>query len=97
MFARRARFAELVRKGVDQETATERAAAEIASAGNDRLIVSMPPQEGKSSRITRYGVLWLLRQFPTLRVGIVSYDGDNAGQFAYLVRRGYRAVQRHEQ
>jgi predicted phage terminase large subunit-like protein len=86
MFARRARFAELVRKGVDQETATERAAAEIASTGNDRLIVSMPPQEGKSSRITRYGVLWLLRQFPTLRVGIVSYDGDNAGQFSYLVR-----------
>jgi predicted phage terminase large subunit-like protein len=86
MFARRARFAELVREGVSQETATERAAAEIASAGNDRLIVSMPPQEGKSSRITRYGVLWLLRQFPTLRVGIVSYDGDNAGQFSYLVR-----------
>jgi predicted phage terminase large subunit-like protein len=86
MYARRARFAELVRKGVDQEMATERAASEIADAGNDRLIVSMPPQEGKSSRITRYGVLWLLRQFPSLRVGIVSYDGDNAGQFSYLVR-----------
>ncbi len=86
MYTRRARFAELMGEGINQETATERAAAEIASAGNDRLIVSMSPQEGKSSRITRYGVLWLLRQFPTLKVGIVSYDGDNAGQFSYLVR-----------
>src|ERR1039458_6474924 len=35
MLARRARFAELVRKGVDQETATERAASEIASARSE--------------------------------------------------------------
>jgi predicted phage terminase large subunit-like protein len=86
MFARRARFAELIRAGVEQEEATERAAIEIESAGNDRLIVSMSPQEGKSSRVTRYGVLWLMKQFPTLRVGIVSYDGDNAAQFSYLIR-----------
>ena len=74
MFARRARFAELIRAGVEQEEATERAAIEIESAGNDRLIVSMSPQEGKSSRVTRYGVLWLLKQFPTLRVGIVDRE-----------------------
>ncbi len=86
MFARRARFAELIRAGVEQEEATERAAIEIESAGNDRLIISMSPQEGKSSRVTRYGVLWLLKQFPPLRVGIVSYDGDNAAQFSYLIR-----------
>jgi hypothetical protein len=41
-------------------------------------------------------VLWLLRQFPTLKVGIVSYDGDNAGQFSYLVRADIEHFRRRE-
>jgi hypothetical protein len=36
--------------------------------------------------VTRYGILWLLRQFPTLRIGLVSYDGANAAQFSYQIR-----------
>jgi predicted phage terminase large subunit-like protein len=86
MFARRRRFVELTNDGLSLEEAIQRAANEIESRGNDRLIVSAPPQEGKSSRITRHGVLWLLRQFPWLRVGIVSYDGDVAGQFSWQIR-----------
>lgn len=86
MFARRARFAELANHGVSQQDATGQVIAEIPDVGNDRLCLSMPPQEGKSSRVGRYGVLWLLRQFPDLRVGVVSYDGDHAARISYQIR-----------
>lgn len=86
MFARRTRFSELVRSGVQHRYAVQRVMDEIPSAGITRLIISMPPQEGKSSRVSRYGMEWLLRQFPTLRVAIVSYDGGNAGQFSGQIR-----------
>src|ERR1019366_784820 len=72
MYERRHRFAE--------EEAIERTASEIPPAGIDRLLISFAPQQGKSARVTRYGILWLLRQFPMLRIGLVSYDGANAGQ-----------------
>lgn len=86
MFARRRLFAELVKTGLDEQAAAEIAGSQVPDAGITRLIVSMPPQEGKSSRISRYGILWLLRQFPTLRIGLVSYDGVNAAQFSYQIR-----------
>jgi hypothetical protein len=92
MMRRRERLVELV--GADEEnvdgdalaTAIELVEAEIPDAGNARLIVSAPPQEGKSQRITRYGLLWLLRQFPTLRIGIVSFDGDAAATWSWQIR-----------
>ena len=86
MYERRHRFAELVRKGVDEEEAIEQTVSEIPPAGIDRLLISFAPQQGKSARVTRYGILWLLRQFPTLRIGLVSYDGANAAQFSYQIR-----------
>jgi hypothetical protein len=86
MYARRARFAELVRQDVDEEEAIEQTVSEIPPAGIDRLLISFCPQQGKSSRVTRYGILRLLRQFPMLRVGLVSYDGANANQFGYQIR-----------
>lgn len=86
MFARRARFAALMDDGLSEREATGQAMSEILPAGNDRLTVSMPPQEGKSSRVGRYGVLWWLRQFPGLHVGVVSYDGTLAQRTSYLVR-----------
>jgi predicted phage terminase large subunit-like protein len=86
MYQRRAKFAELMRTGMDEDVAIERSAELVPARGVNRLIVSMPPQEGKSQRITRYGVLWLLKQFPMLRIGIVSYDGDKAGEFSQFIR-----------
>ena len=86
MMRRQGRLAELEAEGVELQEATERAAVEIPSAGNDRLILSAPPQEGKSQLTTRYFPLWLLRQFPTLRIGIVSYDGEVAGGFGWQIR-----------
>lgn len=86
MRSRRERFAALMNEGLSEAQATSRASQEIPPAGNDRLTISMPPQEGKSSRVGRYGVLWWLRQFPGLHIGIVSYDGDHANRISYLVR-----------
>jgi predicted phage terminase large subunit-like protein len=50
-----------------------------------RLIVTMPPQEGKSSLVTRYGSLWALLRDPSRRVALTSY-GDR------LARRWGRAI-----
>lgn len=86
MFRRRARFVELVDQGVALEVAIEACEIEIPDEGNNRLILSMAPQEGKSTRATRNQILWLLRQFPTLRAGIVSYDGAVASTFSYQIR-----------
>jgi predicted phage terminase large subunit-like protein len=51
-----------------------------------RLIISMPPQEGKSQRVTKTGVLWALLQNPELRFGIVSYAQELAEGFAREIR-----------
>lgn len=51
-----------------------------------RLIVSMPPQEGKSQRVTKTSVLWRLIQDPDTRVGIASYSQSLAEQFSHEIR-----------
>lgn len=44
----------------------------------DSLAVSLPPQEGKSLKISRRFPEWLLDRFPHLRIAIVSYEQDIA-------------------
>ena len=96
MYARRRRLVELI---AEYETRTgrrapshvkqefiERAADEIPDEGINRLIISMPFQEGKSTRVNRYGLEWILRQFPELEALLVSYDGVNANRISYQVR-----------
>lgn len=51
-----------------------------------RLAVFMPPQEGKSRRVTIAGPLWLWSQDPSLRIGIVSFESGTAGDFGREVR-----------
>jgi predicted phage terminase large subunit-like protein len=51
-----------------------------------RLLISLPPQEGKSQRATKTGTLWALTQNPQLRVGIVSYSQPLAEGFGRDVR-----------
>lgn len=51
-----------------------------------RLLVSMPPQEGKSQRVTKTGSLWALIRNPDLRVGIVSYAQSLAEGFGREIR-----------
>jgi predicted phage terminase large subunit-like protein len=60
----------------------------VAAANGDRprLIFTMPPQEGKSWRVSRAFPLWLLHRNPDLRIGIISYAEDLAVAVAGRVR-----------
>lgn len=51
-----------------------------------RLIISVPPQEGKSSRVTKVGSLWALARDPERRLAIVSYSQPLAEGFGRDVR-----------
>lgn len=62
------------------------ALVDVAEGRCDRLIISMPPQEGKSTRTTKIGSLWFLTQHPTWRVAIVSYASSLAEEFGRDVR-----------
>lgn len=57
-----------------------------------RLAVSIAPQEGKSSRLTRVGSLWALIRNPELRVGIVSYSQALAEGFGRDIRNWITAA-----
>lgn len=86
MLHRRASFARYRKRGLSEQDARERAEHDVPQEGTQRLIISMPPQEGKSERTTHVGLLWLLRRHPSLRIGIVSYGLDIAQSFSYRIR-----------
>lgn len=60
---------------------------QIGDGTNDRLMVFMPPQEGKSQKISRRFPAWLLAHDPTLRIAIVSYAADKAVRWGRQIRR----------
>ena len=51
-----------------------------------RLIISMPPQEGKSQRASRRFPLWALHQNPDLRIAMASYETRIATRWGRTVR-----------
>lgn len=51
-----------------------------------RLIISMPPQEGKSQRASRRFPLWALVQNPDLRIAIASYEHGVARRWGRAIR-----------
>jgi predicted phage terminase large subunit-like protein len=86
MYQRRRRYAQLVRQGVPDAIAIEQTEIEIPNKGVNRLIVSVPPQEGKSTLISQYNIEWELQQFAAMRFALVSYGDSNAGRISYLIR-----------
>ena len=52
----------------------------------DRLIINLPPQEGKSTRVTTIGPLWFLTRNKNRRIAIVSYAQDLADDFGRSIR-----------
>lgn len=58
----------------------------VESGEIDRLIVNLPPQEGKSTRVTTIGPLWFLTRNPERRIAIVSYAQDLADEFGRNIR-----------
>lgn len=59
---------------------------------DSRLIITMPPQEGKSTRVARDFVLWALVQNPDTRCVAASYGQDLANRNGRAVRR---AIEQH--
>jgi predicted phage terminase large subunit-like protein len=52
----------------------------------DGLVVSMPPQHGKSELISKYLPAWYLMNFPDRRVILTSYEADFAAQWGRKTR-----------
>lgn len=64
---------------------------QIAEGHITRLIVSVPPQEGKSQRISRAFLLWMLLRDHDLRLGVASYELSTARRWGRTVRNDIRA------
>lgn len=72
--------------------------AELVRAANtpdSRLIISMPPQEGKSQRASRRFPLWVLTQRPDTRIAIVSYEMGAARRWGRVIRDDITTHTRH--
>ena len=59
----------------------DEALVEAYRTPDSRLIISLPPQEGKSQRGSRRFPLWVLTQNPDTRVAITSYESGVASFF----------------
>jgi predicted phage terminase large subunit-like protein len=59
---------------------------DVAEGRNDRLMWFMPPQEGKSQRVSRWFPLWMLLRDPTLRIVIASYEFNTARRWGRAIR-----------
>lgn len=64
----------------------DRHLVDIAEARIDRLVISMPPQEGKSQRISRRFPTWLLADNPDLRICVASYEHRTARRWGRDIR-----------
>lgn len=60
--------------------------AAVANGEIKRLIISLPPQEGKSQRVSRRFPAWMLKRNPELRIAIASYELDVARRWGRQIR-----------
>ena len=65
--------------------AIDAALVDVDAGRCDRLIITMPPQEGKTTRV-KVGVLWMLLRNKRRRIAAVSYGKDLAVEFGRDVR-----------
>lgn len=62
----------------------------VASGEIKRLLISMPPQHGKSNAVTANFPSWYLGKFPDRGVMITAYGADLAGDFSRQNRENVR-------
>lgn len=66
------------------------ALVDLVDGDDDRLIVSMPPQEAKSTTVSRWYPDYLLSQVdPDLRIIMISYSDDIARRWGADVKRDF--------
>lgn len=63
----------------------------LVDTPDGRLIITMPPQEGKSTRVAKDFILWLLKNRPWLRVVGASYAQGLANRNGRAVRNIIRS------
>jgi len=59
---------------------------DCAEGRTKRLIFSMPPQEGKSQRVSRTFPAWMLSRDPDTRIAIASYEANTARRWGRAIR-----------
>src|SRR5690349_24882810 len=64
----------------------DQALVDLANTPDGRLIISMPPQEGKSQRTSRRFPTWVLTQRPDTRIAITSYELGVARRWGRAIR-----------
>lgn len=64
----------------------DQALVDVFNTPDGRLIISMPPQEGKSQRASRRFPLWALAQNPDTRIAMVSYEHGVARRWGRAIR-----------
>ncbi|WP_445154136.1 hypothetical protein ACTWLI_12475 [Arthrobacter sp. Hor0625] len=65
----------------------DQALVDVEAGRTNRLIISMPPQEGKSTRVTKVGPLWFLTRNPERRIAVVPYAASLAQEFGRDIRK----------
>ena len=60
--------------------------AALKGTGPKRLIISMPPQEGKSQRVSRFFPTWALTQNPELRIALIGYQDAISRRWGRQIR-----------
>lgn len=64
----------------------DQALVDAVTTPNARLIISMPPQEGKSQRASRWFPHWALTRNPDTRIAIASYEHGMARRWGRTIR-----------
>lgn len=62
------------------------ALVDVAEGRCTRLMISLPPQEGKSQRASRRFPTWMLVRNPDLRIAIISYTHSIARRWGRAIR-----------
>lgn len=62
------------------------AVKDVENGHNRMLAVSMPPRMGKSTLLSLYSPLWILRRHPDWSIITASFDGTLTGEWARNVR-----------
>ncbi|MDX3124933.1 phage terminase large subunit [Streptomyces scabiei] len=64
---------------------------DVAEGRCKRLIWTMPPQEGKSQRVSRTFPAWMLARDPDKRIAIASYELGTARRWGRAIRNDIRS------
>ena len=64
---------------------------DLVRSHDGRLIISVPPQEGKSERGAFAFPLWALMRDPSLRIAIASYSHDVAARWGRRIKQAIEA------